>query len=216
MSAAHTAKMLWWRDESTIELLKKSLIADHVSLTSTDTILGFLAHLSEKGHSQLDAIKQSKPDKPYLVLIGSPCKVASFVDMHALDQRAQCVIKKCWPGPLTIIFKAKAGVPQYLQSKDGTIALRCPRHQGLLHILEHFDGLFSTSANKSGQNPATIINEVPTDMLTKVEYVILDHKEAQAHVPSTVIDMTTGTVKLVRSGAYPLEKLEQLCGVLRV
>lgn len=212
MSARHNAKILWWSDVPTIDLLKKSLDQGLVSITSTDTVLGFLACLNEKSHKIIDTIKGSKPDKPYLILIDSPLKLPAFVDVQTLSEQAKCIIAKCWPGPLTIIFKAKNNLPACMQSKHGTIALRCPRHSGLLSILAHFDGLFSTSANKSGLPVAKTYQELDHDLLHDVDYVVLDRDLAQNDVPSTIIDVTSSEVRVIRSGAYPVEKLERLCG----
>ena len=99
-----------------------------------------------------------------------------------------------------------------MQSKEGTVALRCPRHEGLLGILAHFDGLFSTSANKSGLPVAKTYQELDHDLLHDVDYVVLDRDLAPNDVPSTIIDVTSSEVKVIRPGAYPVEKLERLCG----
>jgi L-threonylcarbamoyladenylate synthase len=212
MSVTHNAKILWWHDSPAIDLLKQSLENDHVSITATDTVLGFLARPNEKTHAMIDAIKGSKPDKPYLILIGSPQKLSAFIDVEKLSDQIKCITKKCWPGPLTIIFNAKKTLPRYMQSKDGTVALRCPRHTGLLELLAHFDGLFSTSANKSGAQVAKTSQELSPELLKQVDYVVLDQKNASESLPSTIIDVTSSEIKLVRAGAYPIEKLEHACG----
>ncbi len=211
MSARHNAKVLWWSDVPTIDLLKQSLDEGMVSVTSTDTVLGFLACINEKTHKIIDAIKGSKPDKPYLILIDSPNKLSAFVDIQTLSEEAKCITAKCWPGPLTIIFKAKKNLHLCMQSKEGTVALRCPRHTGLLNVLTHYDGLFSTSANKSGLPVAKTFQELDRDLLHDVDYVVLDRDSTPTDVPSTIIDVTSSEVKVVRQGAYPTEKLERLC-----
>ncbi|MFA6263371.1 MAG: L-threonylcarbamoyladenylate synthase [Candidatus Babeliales bacterium] len=212
MSAVHNAKILWWRDELTINLMKKSLEEDYVSITATDTVLGFLARPSEKTHTIIDTIKGSKPDKPYLILIGSPQKLSAFVDVEKLSEEVKCITKKCWPGPLTIIFNAKKNLPRFIQSKDGTVAIRCPRHTGLLNLLAHFEGVFSTSANKSGAPVSKTSQELSPELLMNIDYVVLDHQDVPAQLPSTIIDVTSSKIKLVRPGAYPIEKLEHVCG----
>jgi L-threonylcarbamoyladenylate synthase len=212
MSAAHNAKILWWHDEATTLLLRQSLEEDRISITTTDTVLGFLARPSEKTHAMIDLIKGSKQDKPYIILIGSPQKLSTWVDVESLSEGIKCITKKCWPGPLTIIFKAKPELPRYLQSKEGTVALRCPRHAELLNVLKYFDGLFSTSANKSGAPVAKNSHELGPELLKNIDYVVLDQKDVPAQVPSTIIDVTSSEIKLVRLGAYPIEKLEHVCG----
>jgi L-threonylcarbamoyladenylate synthase len=212
MSAVHNAKILWWRDELTINLMKKSLEDECVSITSTDTVLGFLARPSDKTHNIIDTIKGSRPDKPYIILIDSPQKLSAFVDVEELCESVKCITQKCWPGPLSIIFNAKKNLPPYMQTKDGTVAIRCPRHTGLLNLLVHFEGIFSTSANKSGAPVAKTSHELSPELLMNIDYVVLDQQDVPAQQPSTIIDVTSSEIKLVRSGAYPIEKLEHVCG----
>ncbi len=99
----------------------------------TDTVPGLLAPLSERGFKSLNLIK-GRFEKPYLVLTDSPEKLTKFVDFP-LDPYVRVLIEQCWPGPLTIIFKAKAALPSYIKSVDGTIAIRIPKHAGLLKVL---------------------------------------------------------------------------------
>jgi len=211
---AHRAKMLFWQEAATISDLKASLDMDNISITSTDTILGFLGRLTEKTFETLNMIKGGRSDKPYLILIGSSQKLPAFVDVTALSADVKKIIAACWPGPLTIVFRAKPGMPKYLISKDGTIAMRCPRHEGLQKLLSLVDGLFSTSANKSAQTPPQTIKEIDAQLLPHIDYLVVDYKEAQAQVPSTMIDVSGPHIKVLRAGAYSVEKMEQLSGVV--
>jgi L-threonylcarbamoyladenylate synthase len=207
-------KLLRWNESSTIEKLKKSLTLGHVSITSTDTILGLLTSLTNKGYQALHTIKGSRSDKTYVILIASPQKLSHFIDEQSLNKNVRCLIEKCWPGPLTIVFKAKKDLPNYLVAADGTIALRCPKHDGLLTILSEFDGLFSTSANKSGQKVATTMEEMDSDIVEACDYIVVDIKETKAHEPSTIIDVSKeDVIKLVRQGAYSSQQLEEIIGI---
>jgi phosphoesterase RecJ-like protein len=192
-------KKLFWQDWQTIQLLVDSLKNDEVSITSTDTILGLLANLSKQSFSLLNQIKEERTDKPYLILISSTEKLAHFVDPENLNQNAKNLIKNCWPGPLTIIFKAKKDLPPHVVSKEGKIALRIPSHKDLRRLLDFFDGLFSTSANKSGKLSPKTIYEVDSDVISKIKYVVLDKKEdlkvdssyaLYQTLPSSIIDLS--------------------------
>jgi L-threonylcarbamoyladenylate synthase len=208
-------KMLFWQDTKTIELLKKSLQLEHVSITTTDTIPGFLAPLSAQSFSLLNDIKGRPADKPYLVLIASLQQVEHFVDTVSLTDRVRILLEHCWPGPVTFVFKSKKGLPPFLQSTDGTIALRCPNHKGLLGLLTSFEGLFSSSANKSAQPPAQRIDDLNPDIITAVEYIVADRgKEKSLALPSTVIDVSDSEqISVIRKGSYPVEELERACGI---
>jgi L-threonylcarbamoyladenylate synthase len=195
---------LFWSNLATIESVAKVLQEGKVVLAEGDTVLGLLADVSEQGRAQLDHIK-SRSQKPYLILIGSPQKAFDFIEIDA-DKifQTEKLIKKCWPGPVTLIFKVKTDVPVYLQSVDGTVALRVPDHAGLLQLLSHFNGLFSTSANNSGQPVPHSIEEVDQSILQAVDCVVLNdaHKKTESVLPSTIIDCTGDELVVVRQGAF--------------
>jgi len=195
---------LFWSNLATTEYVAKVLQEGKVVLAEGDTVLGLLADVSEQGRAQLDHIK-SRSQKPYLILIGSSQKAFDFIEIGA-DKifQTEKLIKKCWPGPVTLIFKAKTDVPLYLKSAEGMVALRVPDHAGLLQLLSGFDGLFSTSANNSGQPVPNAVDEVDQSILNSVACVVMNdaHKKTKSALPSTIIDCTGDTLVVVRQGAF--------------
>ncbi len=207
-------KILYWDGKRTPELLKASLNANHLSVTATDTMLGFLAPLTKEAYEHLNAVKNSRSNKRYIILIGSLDKLSYFVEMKTLSQQAQKLINQCWPGPLTIVFKAKQNIPPHLVEENGTIALRYPNHNELNSLLTDYHGLFSTSANISGQMPATTIAHIHPNIMASIDWVIVDHKKTMYPlIPSTIVDASEqGPVKIIRQGAYPQAELERILG----
>ena len=90
-----------------------------------------------------------------------------------------------------------------------------PNHAGLLSLLQHVPALFSTSANKSGQPVPTTIEALDVDILSSVAYIINDGEqgEAASTVPSTILDCTGEVIRVVREGAYSIERIEQETGI---
>ena len=134
--------MIHCNENESLQLIVKSLQSDEVILSSSDTVLGLFAQLSEKSKKKLDFIKQRNL-KPYIVLLPSADLLDRFIDQE-LDVTMQKIMATYWPGPLTIIFKAKSSVPGWIKSEQGNIAIRVPHHEGLQEILQHVDGLFTT------------------------------------------------------------------------
>lgn len=217
-------KLLYWQGIETTGLLINSIRKDFISVTSTDTLFGFIANLSEKSFLKLNELKGERSDKPYLVLISGIQKLNHFINTENLELKAKNFIKNCWPGPVTIVFKSKENLPSFLRSKDKTIALRCPRHTYLQKLLESFEGLFSTSANRTKTPAPQTIEEISSEILENIKYVVMDKKEknnlivdTESYIdqtlPSTIIDLSSGKeVKVIRSGAYPIEELEKIYG----
>ncbi len=207
----NNSKSFSWSDYEIIEKLKKSLNLNLINITSTDTIPGLLANITEKSFVKLNEIKLQRTNKPYLILISSPEKIKLFVDENYLDRNVENLIKNCWPGPLTIIFKAKDNLPGFIKSSTNTIALRCPKHPQLLKLLESFDGLFSTSANISGQQTPTSINQIDQQILDKIDFIVFGNEKETS--PSTMIDVSKkGVVKIIREGEFKTKTLEKYYG----
>src|SRR3990170_3919066 len=98
---------LLWGSSKTVAYVEKQLRSGRVVLAGGDTVLGLLAELSEKGYAKLDSIK-NRSKKPYLILVENQQKALNLIEK---DDSKICQIEKimnvCWPGPVTLIFKAK-------------------------------------------------------------------------------------------------------------
>lgn len=221
-----------WKDAKFISQLIFSLQSNLVSITSTDTILGLLGNITKESFNLITKIKGKRNDKPFLILVSSYEKIFNFIDKKRLNKNIEQLLKKSWPGPLTVIFNAKSNLPKYLKSKTDSIAIRCPDHKELQQILSHFDGLLSTSANKSGEPFPKKISDIDSELIKQITYIVIDSNKSLINIdrtnkfnqtfPSTIIDTTianidgtdtkTATIKLLRKGAYSVEELESYYG----
>jgi len=193
--------ILLWKNPETLEILKNVLKSNKVALTTTDTILGLLATTDKQGACALDIIKK-RCKKPYIILMDSVDKVFSYAKIPNCNITQ--FIKLCWPGPVTLIFRSKID--------SNTIGIRIPDHKGLLKLLSYFDGLYSTSANISGQAVPNSISEVNKEIIESVGCIVVEDNIDIETVPSTILDCTSGKIRVIREGAYPIDKLEKLYG----
>jgi len=197
--------MFLFKEKKELQIVIEGLQSDGVMLSPSDTVLGLFAQLSEKSKNKLDLIKQ-RDIKPYIILLSSAHLLYDYIDQD-LDSTMKKIITTYWPGPLTIIFKAKTILPDWLQGQDGTIAIRVPQHETLQQILEHVDSLFSTSANISGEVVATKIADVHPLIKEKVDMVCGDHHVSYNEQASTIIDFSTGVLQILRQGAVKLDSI---------
>ena len=94
-------------------------------------------------------------------------------------------------------------------SKDHTIAVRVPKHNGLLRLLREFDGLFSTSANRSGQPVPKTIDELSSDIVESVSCIVRDENE-EKKLPSTIVDFSReNECMVVREGSITKNEIER-------
>ncbi len=200
-------RYFYYEDGKFLEEILSILRSGGAIAGSSDTVFGLFSSLSKAGCDKLNAIK-NRFDKPYLILIGDKQKAKQFTD--AFDSRKlEKIIDRYWPGPLTIIVPAKKEIPDFMKSKSGGIALRVPDHKGLQAILKQVDGLFSTSANITGEPIPQSIDEMDPSIKESVDGIILDKTTKKKSVPSTIIDCTGDEIKVVREGAIELDFLRK-------
>lgn len=197
--------MLNWNEQGNYKLIIDVLRNDEIVLAESDTVLGLFAQLSEKAKKMLDTVKQRNL-KPYILLIKSADLLERFTDQK-IDAEMQRIISRYWPGPLTIIFKAKADLPDWMTSAQKTIAIRIPHHQGLQSILREVDALFTTSANISDQNIPHTYEQVNPAILEQVGIVCCDDKIVYDGPASTIIDCSSGSIKILRSGIITIDSI---------
>jgi L-threonylcarbamoyladenylate synthase len=106
-----------------------------------------------------------------------------------------------WPGPLTIIGKAVAELPQEITAGTGTVGVRLPADENVRDLVRECGGaLTATSANPSGREPARSAEEVRHYFREGID-LIIDGGEVTAIEPSTVVDATVSPPRIVREGA---------------
>jgi len=205
-------KKLFWQDEKDLKILIDLLKQNKVLISSTDTIYGFLSNTTLDCWSKIHELKNAPQRRPFLILVSSVEKLSNFVDTTNIPEKIINFVSKCWPGPVTFIFNAKENLPEFLSSEKNTIALRCPKHNGLQKILHEFDGLFSTSANESMDAPPEKFSKINPKLLEQIEAVVLDEPEVINTEPSTIVDFSQDdfSLKIVRQGAMPEELLKSL------
>ncbi len=201
---------LLWDSPTAIEELAKKLQAEKIVLGSTDTVLGLLAPVTETGFVKLNEIKE-RFEKPYIILIENAVYLKQYAKMPS-SKRFEDLIEKCWPGPLTLVLRAQHGLPSYVQSSQGTVAVRVPQHKGLLSLLALVPGLFSTSANKAGQPVPASIGDVDPEIIKMVSCVVTDRKHIPEAQPSTILDVTGQRPRVIRKGALSIHELEDIYG----
>jgi L-threonylcarbamoyladenylate synthase len=203
--------LLYWEDQRLLSTLTTHLQKDAVALTSTDTILGLLAQTSEAAFYKLNELK-GRQNKPYIVLVSGAHKVEHFVDQTNLSPAVSKILHRFWPGPLTIIFKARPGLPSFLVSPTNTIALRCPLHHHLTNVLTHFEGLFSTSANRHVEPIPLSLEAVCPAIKDQTSLTVIERAHSTIHhIPSTIIDVThNGKIELYREGILPFQQITAL------
>jgi phosphoribosylamine--glycine ligase len=166
--------------------------------TETFYALGVDA-LSTAALERLFAIKGREPGKP-VALIAADAAMAFSVAREVPDC-ARRLADAFWPGPLTILFPARDGIPAALIGPDGGVGVRVSPHpvaQALSSALA--SPLTATSANLAGQPPAVEIEQARESLGGRVKFFVEAGRMAGG-APSTLVTFDRGAVRVLRAGA---------------
>jgi L-threonylcarbamoyladenylate synthase len=155
----------------------------------TDTVYGLgAAAADELAQKRVFAMKNRPVGLPLILMVAARSQLEGWVH---IDTRAEAVIERWWPGPLTVILHATGG---------GTLGVRVPNHEIALELLRASGPLMTTSANLHGDEPAMTAEEAST--LTGLA-AVLDGGRAPGGTASTVVDLTGPEMHILREGAIP-------------
>ena len=155
---------------------------------------------------KLFKIKERSPDKPVSILIRNENALNNIVE--EIPDIAKGLIKRFWPGPLTIVFKAKGNIPDMLTAFTGKIAVRVssnPIAKRLLDILEM--PVTTTSANPSEEKSPINAEDVERYFGSSLD-MIIDGGILAGKLGSTIIDVTDTHLRCIREGEIPFKSLE--------
>ncbi|WP_275693222.1 L-threonylcarbamoyladenylate synthase [Nocardioides sp. TF02-7] len=141
--------------------------------------------------------------------------VSTAATLDALTTRvpdyAQALVEELWPGPLTVVCHEQASLRWDLGDTRGTVAVRMPDHDLAREILDRTGPLAVSSANLTGRPAATDAAEAVA-MLGAEVAVVVDGGRTRGATPSTILDVTGERPRLLRLGAIPVERLDDVLG----
>ncbi|MDR2984385.1 MAG: threonylcarbamoyl-AMP synthase [Nocardiopsaceae bacterium] len=177
----------------------------------TDTVYGVGADAFRPSavQSLLNAKGRTR-DMPPPVLVGTIRAANALVE--DLGPYGQDLIDEFWPGGLTLICRASRSLKWDLGETKGTVAVRMPQDQVALELLTQTGPMAVSSANLTGQAAATTA-EAAREQLGESIAVYLDGGPCEAHVPSTIVDLTGDMPRLLRDGAVPIGRLREVAAV---
>ena len=148
---------------------------------------------------RLFEIKGRQPDQPILLLLPSQENVMDWAAL--VTPSAQDLMRRFWPGPLTLVFPARGDVLPELTAGSGTIGIRVPGNETTRRLLKSLGmALTGTSANLSGGPSLRTAQEVVETLGDRVD-LVLDAGATPGGMPSTVVDVTGDTPRVIREGA---------------
>lgn len=191
-----------------IDKIKEILDNDGVIAYVTDTVwgLGCLPN-SEKAVKRIYEIKHREAQKPLILMSSEAYHLLDYVK-QPLSKNASMLIKRYFPGALTLVLEKTEQTPYYMTSNMNTVGIRVPDNAVFKEICENISGhvLATTSANLSHQPSAKTYKQAYENMKDLVDIVVPDYGCFAKGLESTVAGVFGEEIKIFRQGAIKLEK----------
>ena len=190
---------------------RKLLDAGKLVAIPTETVYGLAGNAYDPtAVTEIFSVKNRPSFDPLIVHTGSIDRITEFAgDIPPVLRK---LAEAFWPGPLTLILKKKAVIPDIISSGLETVAVRMPLHPltlGLLAVLDY--PLAAPSANPFGYVSPTTAAHVNEQLGRKIEY-ILDGGPCSVGIESTIIGCENEAPVVYRLGGKTIEEIERIIG----
>lgn len=171
----------------------------------TDTLYGLAADaFDHDAVAKLLATKGRGRNMPPPVLLPHARTVDGVADQ--IDDTARKLMAEFWPGPLTIILYAHPTLKWDLGDSEGTVAVRVPRDDVTLELLNQTGPLAVSSANRSGA-PAATTAAAAQETFGDAVAVYLETGSAASTIGSTIVDCTRTPCHILRTGVLSVDQI---------
>jgi L-threonylcarbamoyladenylate synthase len=165
----------------------------------TETYYGLgAAALDRAAVRRIFELKGRPETKPVLLLVDS---IAMAETVGEVGVRARTLMARHWPGPLTLVLRARPGVPEEVTAGTGTVGVRLSPHAVACGVVGALGApVTAPSANPSGLEPAPTASAVLAYFRDALD-LVLDGGTTVGGEPSTVLDTTVEPPRVLRQGA---------------
>ncbi len=197
--------------EDQLHIGAKALSEGKLVVFPTETVYGLGADaLNPHSIHQIFVAKGRPSDNPLIVHISDMDQLDRLV--REVTDTSKKLMEAFWPGPLTMVMKKSAIIPEIITAGLDTVAIRMPSHK-LARDLIRLSGVpvAAPSANLSGSPSPTSERHVIDDLNGRVD-VIIRGGDTQVGLESTVLDVTCDPPKILRPGQITYEDIEAVIG----
>jgi L-threonylcarbamoyladenylate synthase len=197
-------------ERADVERAAALLQAGGLVVFPTETVYGLGADATNvNAIRRIFAVKGRPHHHPLILHVASTDALDRWAS--AVPPAARTLAAEFWPGPLTLVVRRSALVPDDVTGGRDTVGLRMPAHRTAIALLKLFGGAVAApSANRFGRVSPTTADHVRADLGTDVD-LILDGGPSAIGVESTIIELIDEPV-LLRPGGLALERIEEVLG----
>ncbi len=198
-----------------IEIAKHLLQSGEVIGIPTETVYGLAGNaLNEDAILKIFKVKNRPFFDPLIVHIPNLGHIEKYV--LDLPQKAKLLAENFWPGPLTLLLKKQAIIPDLITSGLETVAIRIPNHSLTLSLLNNLDfPLAAPSANPFGYISPTSAKHVDNQLGNQIPY-ILNGGDCSVGIESTIVGFEANNAIVYRLGGLSIDAIEKVIGKVKV
>ena len=183
-----------------------------IAAIPTETVYGLAADSrNDAAVAKIYTAKGRPSFNPLIVHVENIERAKSLV---VWNDKAEMLAQRFWPGPLTMVLKAKPdnGISKTVSAGLDSLAIRCPAHPVMQTILAHTGlCLAAPSANRSGGLSPTSANHVRNSFAPN-EPLIIDGGDCSHGVESSIIALRDGGWQILRPGTITSDMIANCLG----
>lgn len=172
----------------------------------TETIYGLGVDVfNKRAVKKIYDLKSRDYGLPISILVSDSAMLKEIVTQ--IPDRVNALMRRFWPGPLTILFEVKESFPKSLVTNTGKVGVRVSAHPIAAALVKAVGRpITTTSANRSGFPPSLNVKHVTKYFGERLPCVI-DGGECEPSHGSTVVDVADETMRIIREGALSAEEV---------
>jgi len=184
--------------------------AGGVVIYPTETVYGLGCDPADPDASRRVCELKERADKPLPLICADMDAARRVVEFNA---PAEKLAERFWPGPLMLVLPSRVKYPMWVTHGAKTLGVRVSPHPVASKLTKFCGGVIvSTSANKSGQEPTRTAQEA-LNQFTKMVDMVLDDGPSPLSLPSTVVELSTDEVWILRQGPVTAEQIREVLGL---
>ncbi|NRD24316.1 threonylcarbamoyl-AMP synthase [Winogradskyella litoriviva] len=191
------------------------LTAENIVAIPTETVYGLAGNIySEKAIKAIFETKKRPFFNPLIVHIPSIDSLSTIVEY--IPEKAKLLAEAFWPGPITLVLKKKAIIPDLITGGKDTVAVRVPNHSTTLELLSKLDfPLAAPSANPFSSISPTTAQHVESYFKNTIK-MVLDGGACTSGIESTIIGFENDEPIIYRLGSTAIEAIEAVVGNIKI
>lgn len=188
-----------------LEIIASKLLNKELIAFPTDTVFGLACVMDEQAIKKVYEAKGRDFNKPLPVMCSN---IEMIEEIAYIDEKTKKIINNFMPGALTIVFKKKENVAEYVTQGKQTIGIRVPDDEWIIKLINTIGKpIMVTSANISDSGSLLKWGDVYEQMKNQIDGIVCE--DARGDKSSTIIDVSDG-LKLLREGPISFADIESV------